>query len=102
MCYIDFGMPIARDEDQEKVNSHDLALEKIYTQMSGKLKRKLMGHDYESKNAGRKNFEFCAFREPALYVGHLSKGSVLVIDKPWLQVVKTFDAQPVHRHIYGS
>ncbi|GJT93766.1 ribonuclease H-like domain-containing protein [Tanacetum coccineum] len=61
------------DEDQEKVSGHDLALEKIYTQMSGKLKRKLMGHDYESKNAGRKNFEFCAFREPALYVGHLSK-----------------------------
>ncbi|GKC87884.1 hypothetical protein Tco_1148533 [Tanacetum coccineum] len=41
--------------------------------MSGKLKRKLMGYDYESKNVGRKNFEFCAFREPALYVGHISK-----------------------------
>ncbi|KAD6119610.1 hypothetical protein R6Q59_025594 [Mikania micrantha] len=104
MCCIDFGMPAGRDDDVEKVNvnSLDSTLKKLYSPMSGKLKRKLMGHDYESKNGGRKNFEFCAFREPVLYVGHLAKGSVLVIDKPWLQVVKTFDEQPVHRHIYGS
>lgn len=99
MCFIDFGMPIGQDEDQEKVNGHDTTLKKLYSPISGKLKRKLKGLEYESK---KKNFEFCAFREPVLYVGHLSKGSVLVIDKPWLQVVKTFDAQPVHRHIYGT
>nr|XP_043636160.1 WD repeat-containing protein PCN-like [Erigeron canadensis] len=91
MCFIDFGMPIGQDEDHEKV----------YSPLNGKLKRKLIGHEYDSKKGGR-NFELCAFREPVLYIGHLSKGSVLVIDKPWLQVVKTFDAQPVHRHIYGS
>lgn len=103
MCFIDFGMPVGRDEDQEKVNGHDSTLKKLMSPLSGKLKRKLIRHhEYESKNGGRKNFEFCAFREPVLYVGHLSKGSVLVIDKPWLQVVKTFDAQPVHRHIYGT
>ena len=96
MCFIDFGMPIGRDEDlNEKVKCHDSsALNKL---TSGKLKRKL--HELESK---KKNFEFCASREPVLYVGHLSKASVLVIEKPWLEVVKTFDAQPVHRHIYGT
>ncbi|KAM0027420.1 putative transcription factor WD40-like family [Helianthus debilis subsp. tardiflorus] len=99
MCFIDFGMPVGRDEDYD---GYDSTLKKLYSPMSGKMKRKLMGHDYDNKNGGRKNFEFCAFREPVLYVGHLSKGSVLVVDKPWLQVVKTFDAQPVHRHIYGT
>ncbi|KAJ0696515.1 putative transcription factor WD40-like family [Helianthus annuus] len=102
MCFIDFGMPIGRDEDYEKVKGYDSTLKKLYSPMSGKMKRKLMGHDCDNKNGGRNNFEFCAFREPVLYVGHLSKGSVLVVDKPWLQVVKTFDAQPVHRHIYGT
>ncbi|XP_071737627.1 WD repeat-containing protein PCN-like [Rutidosis leptorrhynchoides] len=103
MCFIDFGIPVGRDEDQEWVKDHDSTLKKLLSPMSGKLKRKLIGlHEYVINNGSRKNFEFCAFKEPVLYVGHLSKGSVLVIDKPWLQVVKTFDAQPVHRHIYGT
>ncbi|KAJ9560351.1 hypothetical protein OSB04_005511 [Centaurea solstitialis] len=99
MCYIDFGMPIGGDEDHEKVKGEQdsSALKKLYKE-GAKLKRKLI----EVQESKKKNFEFCAFREPVLYVGHLSKGSVLVIDKPWLQVVKTFDAQPVHRHIYGT
>ncbi|KAI3685876.1 hypothetical protein L6452_35137 [Arctium lappa] len=98
MCFIDFGMPIGGDDDHEKVvKGQDSTLKKLY---NGKLKRKLIEvHELESK---KKNFEVCGFREPVLYVGHLSKGSVLVIDKPWLQVVKTFDTQPVHRHIYGT
>ncbi|KAF5766592.1 hypothetical protein HanRHA438_Chr15g0729331 [Helianthus annuus] len=49
-----------------------------------------------------KNFEFCAFREPVVFAGHLSKDSVSAIEKPWMQVVKGFDAKPVHRHIYGT
>lgn len=97
MCFIDFGMPVAQDEDlDDKVNINDSSTLKNKL-MRGKLKRKL--HELESK---KKNFEFCAFREPVLYVGHLSKASVLVIDKPWLEVVKTFDTHPVHRHIYGT
>nr|KAJ0225452.1 hypothetical protein LSAT_V11C100000180 [Lactuca sativa] len=91
MCLIDFGMPVGCDEDPD---------EKAITLKKKLLKRKL--HELEGKKGGRKNFEFCAFREPVLYVGHLSKGSVLVVDKPWLEVVNNFDAQPVHRHIYGT
>ncbi|GJT01612.1 U3 small nucleolar RNA-associated protein 4 [Tanacetum coccineum] len=91
MCLIDFGMPIDTDEDLESANGHDSSTLK-------KLKRKSI----ESTNGFRKNFEFCAFREPVLFAGHVSKGSVLVIEKPWMQVVKAFDAHPVHRHIYGT
>ncbi|KAI7724816.1 hypothetical protein M8C21_021014, partial [Ambrosia artemisiifolia] len=87
MCYIDFGMPVDK-EDDKKVNSHDLSTFK-------KSKRK-------SVESRRKNFEYHTFREPVIFVGHLLKGSVLVIEKPWMQVVKGFDAQPVHRHIYGT
>lgn len=103
MCYIDFGMPIDLDEDCDMVNGHDAALKKLHsTPINGILKRKWKDRDLETKHSGRKNFEFCAFREPVLFVGHLSKNSVLIIDKPWRQVVKTFDAPPVHRHIYGT
>ncbi|KAI3806646.1 hypothetical protein L1987_22558 [Smallanthus sonchifolius] len=91
MCFIDFGMPVDGDDDHEHVEMNDSSTLK-------KLKRKSI----ETKKVSRKNFEFCEFREPVLFVGHLSKGSVLVIEKPWMQVVKAFDAQPVHRHIYGT
>ncbi|KAJ9560489.1 hypothetical protein OSB04_005649 [Centaurea solstitialis] len=99
MCFIDFGMSIGGDEDDEKVKGEwdCSALKKLYKE-GGNLKRKLI----EVHESRKKSFEFCGFREPVLYVGHLSKGSVLVIDKPWLQVVKSFDAQPVHRHVYGT
>ncbi|KAG8390975.1 hypothetical protein BUALT_Bualt01G0139700 [Buddleja alternifolia] len=97
MCLIDFGMPVDKDEDNELVNGHGLTT-KLHS--NGVLKRKL--HEIEPKHNGRKNFEFCAFRDPVFFVEHLSKNSLLVIDKPWRQVVDTFDTQPVHRHIYGT
>jgi U3 small nucleolar RNA-associated protein 4 len=89
MCSIDFAMPVDRNDD------YDSAFKKLQN-----FKRKFE-LDAEINN-GKKNFEFCAFRDPVLFVGHLSKNSALIIDKPWLQVVKTFDASPVHRHIYGT
>lgn len=93
-------MPIEGDDDTNLANGQDLALMKLKI---GKLKRKLKkGHELETKSNGRKNFEFCAFRDPVLFVGHLSKNSLLIIDKPWMQAVKTLEAPPVHRHIYGT
>ncbi|CAK9152943.1 unnamed protein product, partial [Ilex paraguariensis] len=103
MCLIDFGMPVDGDNDGDVVNGQDSVLRKSRNPpINGLLKRRLKGHDLETKHSGRKNFEFCAFRDPVLFVGHLSKNSVLIIDKPWMEVVKTFDAQPVHRHIFGT
>ncbi|XP_052203016.1 WD repeat-containing protein PCN-like [Diospyros lotus] len=100
MCLIDFGLPVDRDENTDLRNGHDLALKKLpNSSINERLKRKLKG---DAKHDGRKNFEFCAFRDPVLFVGHISRNSVFIIDKPWMQVVKTFDAQPVHRHIYGT
>lgn len=101
MCLIDFGLPVGDDDDTDLANDQDLVLKKLYNSSpaNGTLKRKLKGNDLDY---GRKNFEFCAFRDPVLFVGHLSKTSTLIIDKPWIQVVKTLDAQPVHRRIFGT
>ena len=103
MCLIDFGLPVDRDDASEIVNGHDPPLKKPQNlPINGRLKRKLKGQELETKHNGRKNFEFCGFRDPVLFVGHLSKNSVLIIDKPWMQVVKSFDTAPVHRHIFGT
>ncbi|KAI7999280.1 WD repeat-containing protein PCN [Camellia lanceoleosa] len=103
MCLIDFGLPVDRDDDNDLANGHDLVLKKLQNSpINGRLKWKYKGHKLDTKHNGRKNFEFCAFRDPVLFVGHLSKKSVLIVDKPWTEVVKTFDAPPVHRHIYGT
>ncbi|KAK4722657.1 hypothetical protein R3W88_012890 [Solanum pinnatisectum] len=103
MCLIDFGKPVDGDDEADLANGQDLASKKLYsTLVNGSLKRKLKGSDLETKLNGRKNFEFHAFRDPVLFVGHLSKTSTLIIDKPWIQVVKSFDTTPVHRHIFGT
>lgn len=103
MCIIDFGLPVDREDDAELMNGRDSTLRKLhYTPVNGKLKRSLQAYELDTKQNSRKNFEFFAFRDPLLFVGHLSKNSILVIDKPWMEVVKMLEAAPVHRHIFGS
>lgn len=103
MCWIDFGMPVDQDDGSDFFSAVDSASKILQNvPINGRLKRKLQARNLETKLIGRKNFEFCAFRDPVLFVGYLSKNSVLVIDKPWMEVVKNFDAPPVHRHIFGT
>ncbi|GAA0186765.1 hypothetical protein LIER_34053 [Lithospermum erythrorhizon] len=80
MCAIDFGLPVEVDDDNTK------------------LKRK----SRERKPSNRDNLVFSDYRDPVLFVGHLSKNSLLIIDKPWIEVAEGFDAKPVHKHIYGT
>ncbi|XP_010556470.1 PREDICTED: U3 small nucleolar RNA-associated protein 4 [Tarenaya hassleriana] len=49
----------------------------------------------------KQNFDVKPSNHPILFVGHLSKNSVLVVEKPWMKVVKSLDTKPLHRHIYG-
>ncbi|KAI9201195.1 hypothetical protein LWI28_019972 [Acer negundo] len=103
MCLIDFGMPVDRDDESDLVNGQGSTFRKLTSSpMNGKLKRKRIDCQTEAaKLNSRKNFEFFAFRDPVLFIGHLSKNSVLIMDKPWIDVVKTLGA-PVHRHIFGT
>eukprot|EP00257_Ricinus_communis_P019091 XP_015577976.1 WD repeat-containing protein PCN [Ricinus communis] len=101
MCLINFGMPVDREEENDLVNGQHSPLKKLQnTLINGRLKRRLKDCQTEGKH--HKNFEFLAFRDPVLFIGNLSEKSILIIDKPWMDVVKAFEAPPVHRHIYGT
>ncbi|KAG9445289.1 hypothetical protein H6P81_016629 [Aristolochia fimbriata] len=102
MCLIDFGMPVLMSDESDMINNQDSPSKKLSdSSANGKLKHKRKNLDQESILHGKKNFDFMSFRDPVLFVGHLSEDSLFIVDKPWLDVVKTFDA-PVHRHIFGT
>lgn len=99
-CWIDFGMPVDQEDESGMINGQDTVVRNLEgTPVSGRLKRKLL--DYQTK-IGRKNFEFFNCGAPILFVGHLSQNSVLVMEKQWKEVIKTFEAPPVDRHIFGT
>ncbi|TVU45221.1 hypothetical protein EJB05_04697 [Eragrostis curvula] len=88
MCFIDFGLPVV--DDLQLPNG-----------TSGLTKQKRKAHDEELKQGKRNNFDFFAFKDPVLFVGHLLDSSILIVEKRWMDVVEGF-GDPVHRHIYGT
>ncbi|XWS09544.1 hypothetical protein CRYUN_Cryun40dG0093800 [Craigia yunnanensis] len=101
MCSIDFGKPVDQDDESDLVNGALLKFQGSLTNM--KWKHRLRDSQTESKLGSRKNnFDLIVFRDPVFFIGHLSKHSILIIDKPWMEVVKSFDAAPVQRHIFGT
>uniref|UniRef100_A0A7N0TIR6 Uncharacterized protein n=1 Tax=Kalanchoe fedtschenkoi TaxID=63787 RepID=A0A7N0TIR6_KALFE len=103
MCLIDFENPARGGDTSDLVNCLDSALWKLHrSSINGKLKRKWKEFELETKVVGLEKFDFCSFKDPVLFIGHMSDSSMFVIDKPWMEVVKSFEAPPVHRHIYGT
>ncbi|KAI3938520.1 hypothetical protein MKX01_030813 [Papaver californicum] len=100
MCFIDIGKPVVQDDDNCLANgvldSSSEVSQDVVANGNGKV-------NHKRKRESQKNlsFNFSPFKHPALFVGHLSDSSVLVIEKPWWEVVQSFEAPPVHRHIYG-
>lgn len=106
MCYIDFSMPIdAVVQDKDKITNLEISLDKFGTNKPAKLnlerKRRRKNINIDEGSRQCKNFDFYAFEHPVLFVNHLSEGSLFILDKKWMDVVKTFDA-PVHKHVYGT
>ncbi|KAJ6851691.1 U3 small nucleolar RNA-associated protein 4-like protein [Iris pallida] len=99
MCLIDFGMPVGQDDVLP--NGPDISMGKYDSPKKAIAKRKRMNVDQECKPHTKKNFDFCSFRSPVLFVGYVSEKSLLVIEKRWTEVLQNFDS-PVHRHIYGT
>nr|CAB3493327.1 unnamed protein product [Digitaria exilis] len=98
MCLIDFGLPVV--EDVELPNGSRPA-EKADAQKISKTKQKRKVRDEELKQEKKNNFNFFAFKDPVLFVGHLLDSSILIVEKRWMDVVKGF-GDPVHKHIYGT
>ncbi|CAF2124847.1 WD repeat-containing protein PCN [Brassica napus] len=108
-CLIDFGKPVEEDEENDLPNGNlSKSLEGKLVNMGLKLgkgtnrKRRLEEYQLEGKSKERKNFEILPSKHPVLFVGHLSKNSIMVIEKPWIEVVKSLETQPVDRHIFGT
>ncbi|XP_027329918.1 WD repeat-containing protein PCN-like isoform X1 [Abrus precatorius] len=89
MCLIDFGLPVEQD-DSDMLNTQD------------SMVRNLQNFNVKKRTKHRKNFEVLPLENPVLFLAHISKNSFFMIDKPWLQVVKSLEAAPVHRHIFGT
>ncbi|KAK8504495.1 hypothetical protein V6N12_017774 [Hibiscus sabdariffa] len=96
MCSIDFGKPVDEEDESELVNGALLKFQGSITNM--KWKHWLR----ENRQSRKSNFDIIVFRDPVLFAGHLSKHSILIVDKPWMEVIKSFDSAPVQRHIFGS
>lgn len=99
MCFVDFGMPIDQDDIHLPPNGSNASIQHVSPKKITLKKR---------KNAERsplifrlKNFDFCAFNDPVLFLNHVSEKSLFVIQKPWIEVVESFGL-PVHKHIYGT
>jgi U3 small nucleolar RNA-associated protein 4 len=98
MCFIDFGLPVV--EDVQLLNATEPA-EKTGSQKTSKTNKKRKACDEDLKKGKRNNFDFFAFKDPVLFVGHLLDSSILIVEKQWMDVVEGF-GEPVHRHIYGT
>ncbi|KAJ4764658.1 U3 small nucleolar RNA-associated protein 4 [Rhynchospora pubera] len=105
MCFIDFSVPVVPDKDE--ITNLELSLDKFGTTKPGKVKlerkrrRNNLNIDEGSRQC-KKNFDFCAFEHPVLFVSHLPEGSLFILEKRWMDVVKTCEALPVDRHVYGT
>ncbi|CAL0322514.1 unnamed protein product [Lupinus luteus] len=88
MCLIDFGLPVEQD-DNDMLNVQD---PRVKTLQNLSVKKKIR----------YKNFNVLPFENPVLFLAYMSKSSFFMIDKPWLEVVKSLEAPPVHRHIFGT
>ncbi|KAF3514165.1 hypothetical protein F2Q69_00008116 [Brassica cretica] len=101
-CLIEFGKPKEQGEEMdlsERVEDRiaSIGLKKLG---NGTRKRRLEEYQKESKSNEREEIE--TSKHPVLYLKHLSKNAILVVEKPWIEVIKSLDSQPVHRHIYGT
>ncbi|XP_047092426.1 WD repeat-containing protein PCN-like [Lolium rigidum] len=99
MCFIDFRLPIGQDGQLPHVSVVSAEKSDLHKATKTKVKRK--DRDEDLKQEKWNNFEFVAFKDPVLFLGHLLDSSVLLIEKRWMDVVKGFGA-PVHRDIYGT
>lgn len=89
MCCIDFALPVEQDDGDVMPTPES----------NGKNSQNF---NVKKRTKFRKNFEVLDLENPVLFLAHISKNSFFMVEKPWLEVVKSLEAPPVHRHIFGA
>ncbi|KAE8673918.1 cirhin-like isoform 2 [Hibiscus syriacus] len=102
MCSIDFGKGVHEDDESELVHGALLKLRGSLTKTRWKHLLRDTGKKDSKQTSRKNNFDIIGFRDPVLFIGHLARNSIMIIDKPWMEVVKSFDTAPVQRQIYGT
>ncbi|KAL3698853.1 hypothetical protein R1sor_012929 [Riccia sorocarpa] len=90
MVQIDLSKPVKLNTMEGKEKSH--------SQANGS---KVSASENGNVSAHFGNYAYVPFRDPVLFVGHTAQSSVLVVEKPWLEVLRQIPA-PVYRHLYGT
>ncbi|CAH2034067.1 unnamed protein product [Thlaspi arvense] len=103
-CLIEFGKPTEQDQEMDDIPYGKIASIGMEKKLgNGTRKRRFEEYQKKSKSSNeRENFEMVTSKHPVLYLRHLSKNAILVVEKPWMEVIKSLDTQPVHRHIFGT
>ncbi|ESW32921.1 hypothetical protein PHAVU_001G028900 [Phaseolus vulgaris] len=101
MCLIDFGLPVEQDEGDNTQDSRAGNFQ-YFSVTKGTKHSKRKFEVLPIEKPVRRNFQVLPLENPVLFLAHTSKNSLFIVDKPWLQVVKSLEAPPVHRHIYGT
>ncbi|KAG0557990.1 hypothetical protein KC19_11G171000 [Ceratodon purpureus] len=107
MCHIDFSQPIG---DEVEGTEEDSAGGKVVG--NGKLHVGANGNgngngvdlkvsSRSSRARESKSLVVVNMKDLVLFLGHTGPNSVLIVEKPWLEVLRQFPA-PVARHVYGS
>ncbi|GAB2228268.1 hypothetical protein Droror1_Dr00010098 [Drosera rotundifolia] len=105
MCLIDLKKPTnheALGSAFTQLVTNSLSNGKANGSMKSKRKRPTDNDGQQIIENSEANFQIFGFTDPVHFIGHLSKTSVLVVHKPWLEAVRGLDTAPVHRHIYGT
>ncbi|CAH8381705.1 unnamed protein product [Eruca vesicaria subsp. sativa] len=106
-CLIEFGKPTEQGEEMDLTYGSNLSekmegrIASIGLEKLGHVNRKRRFEEYK-KVSKSKEIEMGTWKHPVLYLRHLSKSATLVVEKPWMEVIKGLDSQPVHRHIFGT
>ena len=93
MCFIDFKMPVP-EEEVSLLNADEEAIVSNRAVNSST-------HQNGSFKESHRNFIMVPFKDPVLFMGHLSDKSIVIVEKPWLEAISQLPP-PVYRHLYGT
>lgn len=123
MCRIDFSQPIEEDGEEMQeaeatgvkaigngkahvgsngngamVNGNGVM---VKVSSSARSKSKGLVEGGRGGSGESRSLVVVKMKDPVLFLGHTGPNSLLIVEKPWLEVLRQFPA-PVARHVYGS